>query len=118
MVRGGTLKLREIEFIEAARALGVSRPKILTQHILPHIMPMILITAALDFSGLVLAEAILSYVGMGVDSTLFSWGNMLNSGRLELARSPVVWWPVCGAFIFMFIFVLCLFPITTLFVIS
>ena len=66
----------------------------------------ILITLALDFSGLVLAEAVLSYVGVGVDPTSFSWGHIINGARLELARSPTVWWPLFGAFLFMFVLVL------------
>ena len=57
-------------------------------------------------SSLVLAEAVLSYVGVGVDPTAFSWGNMINSARLDLAREPVVWWPLFSAFIFMFSLVL------------
>ena len=60
----------------------------------------------LDFSGLVLAEAVLSYIGVGVDPTSYSWGNMINGARLELARAPVVWWPLFSAFLFMFVLVL------------
>jgi peptide/nickel transport system permease protein len=55
-------------------------------------MHIVLITVVLDFSGLVLAEAVLSYIGVGVDPTTNSWGNMINGARLELAREPVVWW--------------------------
>jgi len=65
-------------------------------------MHIILITIVLDFSMLVLAEAVLSYVGVGVDPTTYSWGNMINSARLELAREPIVWWPLLAAFIMMF----------------
>jgi peptide/nickel transport system permease protein len=53
-----------------------------------------------------LAEAILSYVGVGVDPTTPSWGNMINTSRLELAREPMVWWPLLAALIFMFFLVL------------
>jgi peptide/nickel transport system permease protein len=60
----------------------------------------------LEFSGLVLAEAVLSYVGIGVDPTTNSWGNMINSARLEMAREPIVWWSLMAAFIFMFTLVL------------
>jgi peptide/nickel transport system permease protein len=60
----------------------------------------------LDFSGLVLAEAVLSYIGVGVDPTTYSWGNMINGARLELAREPVVWWQLGAAFTFMFTLVL------------
>ena len=69
-------------------------------------MHIVLITLVLDFSGLVLAEAVLSYVGVGVDPTMMSWGNMINSSRLELAREPIVWWPLVSAMLFMFSFVL------------
>lgn len=106
ILRAETLKLREMEFIQAAIALGVNQFKIIRRHILPNIMHMILITVVLDFSILVLAEAVLSYVGVGVDPTTYSWGNMINSARLELAREPVVWWPLLAAFIMMFILVL------------
>ena len=73
---------------------------------MPNIMHIVLITIVLDFSGLVLAEAVLSYVGVGVDPTTMSWGNMINSSRLELAREPVVWWPLLAALSFMFVLVL------------
>ena len=69
-------------------------------------MHIILITVVLDFSGLVLAEAVLSYVGVGVDPTTYSWGMMINSARMELARVPIVWWSLTAAFIFMFMLVL------------
>jgi len=53
-----------------------------------------------------LAEAVLSYVGVGVDPTTYSWGNMINEARLELAREPMVWWCLAAAFAFMFALVL------------
>lgn len=102
LLRGETFKLRQLEFIQAARALGLPRYKILMKHILPNVMHIVLITVVLDFSMLVLAEAVLSYVGVGVDPTTMSWGNMINSSRLELAREPMVWWPLLAALIFMF----------------
>lgn len=106
ILRGETLKLRESEYVLAARVLGVNGFTILHRHILPNLMHIILITVVLDFSGLVLAEAVLSYVGVGVDPTMISWGNMINSARLEMARDPVVWWSLTAAFISMFILVL------------
>lgn len=106
LLRGETLKLRNLEFIHASRALGVHRIKIIFRHIMPNVMHIVLITLVLDFSGLVLAEAVLSYVGVGVDPTTISWGNMINSSRLELAREPIVWWPLLAALVFMFVFVL------------
>ena len=60
-----------------------------------------MITIVLDFSGLVMAEAVLSYINIGVDPTMESWGNMINSARLEMAREPVVWWSLVAAFFFM-----------------
>jgi len=106
LLRAESLKVREYDFVMAARSLGVSNFRILLRHILPNVMHIIIISIVLDFSGLVLAEAVLSYVGVGVDPSMMSWGNMINSARLELARSPMVWWPLSAAFLFMFALVL------------
>jgi peptide/nickel transport system permease protein len=106
MLRGEAMKLREVDYIEAAVAFGVSKFKIMTRHLLPNVMHIVMISVVLDFSGLVLAEAVLSYVGVGVDPTMNSWGNMINGARLEMAREPMVWWSLTAAFIFMFILVL------------
>jgi len=69
-------------------------------------MHLVIITMVLDFSGLVLAEAVLSYINIGVDPSTYSWGNMINTSRLEMAREPIVWWSLTAAFIFMFTLVL------------
>ena len=106
LLRGESMKLRESEYIQAAVSFGVSHARIITRHILPNVMHIVLITVVLDFSGLVLAEAVLSYVGVGVDPTMNSWGNMINGARLEMAREPVVWWSLLSAFLFMFTLVL------------
>jgi len=106
LLRGESLKLREAEYIQAAQSFGVSHGRIITRHILPNVMHIVLITVVLDFSGLVLAEAVLSYVGVGVDPTMNSWGNMINGARMEMAREPVVWWSLLSAFLFMFALVL------------
>ena len=106
LLRAETLKLREMEYVQAARALGVRQGNILLHHILPNVFHLVLISVALDFSSLVLAEAVLSYVNIGVDPTTESWGNMINSARFELAREPVVWWSLSAAFVFMFALVL------------
>lgn len=106
LLRGEALKLREIEYVQAARSLGLKHFSIISKHIIPNVMHIILIAVALDFSGLVLAEAVLSYVGVGVDPSTYSWGTMINGARLEMARMPMVWWSLCSAFIFMFILVL------------
>lgn len=105
-LRGEALKLREIEYIQAAHAFGVRHWVILTRHIVPNIMHIVMISIVLDFSGLVLAEAALTYIDIGVDPSMESWGNMINSARLELAREPVVWWSLAAAFVFMFALVL------------
>jgi peptide/nickel transport system permease protein len=106
LLRGEALKLRELEYIQASTAFGVRHLVILARHILPNIMHIVLIVVVLDFSGLVLAEAVLSYVGVGVDPSTNSWGNMINGARLEMAREPMVWWSLLAAFAFMFILVL------------
>ncbi|MEE9493073.1 MAG: ABC transporter permease [Gammaproteobacteria bacterium] len=106
LLRGESLKLKELEYVQAADAFGVSGLRILTRHLLPNLTHLILIAVVLDFSGLVLAEAVLSYVGVGVDPTMLSWGNMINRARLEMAREPMVWWSLLAAFIFMFTLVL------------
>jgi peptide/nickel transport system permease protein len=106
LLRGESLKLRTLDYVEAARAFGVSHTRILGRHIFPNVFHLVLIAIVLDFSGLVLAEAVLSYVGVGVDPSMYSWGNMINGARLELAREPVVWWQLGAAFVFMFTLVL------------
>lgn len=107
LLRGEAMKLRDLDYVQAATAFGVGHFTIIVRHILPNVMHIVLISVVLDFSGLVLAEAVLSYVGVGVDPSMISWGNMINSARLEMAREPVVWWPLLASFIFMFVLVLC-----------
>ncbi|MFU8790075.1 MAG: ABC transporter permease [Methylobacter sp.] len=106
LLRAETLKLREMEYVQAAQALGVKQGTILLRHILPNVMHIVLISVVLDFSSLVLAEAVLSYINIGVDPTTYSWGNMINGARLEMAREPIVWWSLTAAFVFMFALVL------------
>jgi hypothetical protein len=78
----------------------------MVRHILPNVMHIVLIALVMDFSGLVLAEAVLSYVGVGVDPTTISFGTMINAARLEMAREPMVWWSLAAAFVLMFLLVL------------
>ncbi len=106
LLRGESIKLREVDYVQAATAFGVGHFQIISRHILPNVLHIVLITVVLDFSGLVLAEAVLSYVNIGVDPTMNSWGNMINSARLEMAREPVVWWSLVAALLFMFTLVL------------
>lgn len=106
LLRGEVLKLREVDYVQAAAAFGVRHGTIMVRHLVPNVMHIVLIQVVLDFSGLVLAEAVLSYINIGVDPSTNSWGNMINSARLELAREPVVWWSLAAAFVFMFTLVL------------
>ena len=106
LVRGETLKLRELEYIQSARAFGVSTPRVLWRHIIPNLMHLVLINTVMQFSSFVLAEAVLSYVGVGVDPKTASFGVMINTARAELAATPLVWWSLTTAFGFMFLIVL------------
>jgi peptide/nickel transport system permease protein len=106
LLRGEALKLRELDYVQAAEAFGVSHGRIIARHLLPNVMHIVLIALVMDFSGLVLAEAVLSYVGIGVDPTTISFGTMINTARMELSREPVVWWSLAAAFVFMFTLVL------------
>lgn len=106
LLRAETLKLSQLEYVQAARAFGVPRARILRRHIIPNVMHIVIIALVMDFSGLVLAEAVLSYVGIGVDPSMISFGTMINNARMELSREPVVWWSLAGAFVAMFVLVL------------
>ncbi len=106
LLRAEVLKLREVDYVLAARALGSNWFTIIRKHLLPNVMHIVVITLVLDFSFLVMAEAVLSYVGVGVSPMTISWGNMINGARLELARDPIVWWPIFAAFLLMFLLVL------------
>jgi len=106
LIRAETLKITQLGYVQAAHAFGVSHTRILVRHIMPNVVHIILITFVLDFSGLVLAEAVLSYIGVGIDPSMGSWGNMINGARSELSREPAIWWTLSGAFFFMFVLVL------------
>ncbi len=106
LVRAETLKLRELEFVQAATAFGVAPARIMARHILPNVMHLVLITTVLSFSDLILYEAVLTYVGVGVDPSTSSFGGMINLARSEMSRDPVVWWSFASAFGFMVTLVL------------
>jgi len=106
LVRAETLKLRELDFVQAATAFGVSSSRIMGRHILPNVMHLVLITTVLNFSDLILYEAVLTYVGVGVDPSMSSFGGMINLARNEMSREPVVWWSFAAAFAFMVALVL------------
>jgi peptide/nickel transport system permease protein len=105
LVRGETLKHREREYVRAARALGVSHLRIMFRHILPNLLPIVIISTTLSLSGLVLAEVILTYLGLGVEAGVGSWGAMIDAARLELAREPVVSWNLTAASVAVFVLV-------------
>ena len=88
LVRGQVLKARELEFVQAARALGAGTPRILFRHVVPTTMPAVMVQATLGMAGAILAEASLSFLGLGVQPPTPSWGTMLNGGRLHLLDAP------------------------------
>lgn len=106
LLRAEAMKLRELDYIHFATTIRVPTIKILFRHMLPNVTHIVLINIILDFSGLVLAESVLSYVGVGVDPSLYSWGNMINAARLELSRDPTVWWPLITVMVLMLALVL------------
>jgi len=106
LLRAESLKLRELEYVQAARAFGASHWGIMRKHLLPNVMHIVLITVVLEFSGLVLYEAVLSYLGIGVDPTMNSFGSMIDMARLEMSREPMIWWNLATAFTFMLALVL------------
>lgn len=106
LLRAETLKLRELDYVHAARAFGVSHWRIMSRHLLPNVMHLVLITVVLEFSGLVLYEAVLSYLGIGVDPSMNSFGSMINGSRFEMSRDPMIWWNLLAAFVFMLALVL------------
>ncbi len=97
LLRGETLRQSERPYVAAARALGQSHWKIITRHLLPNVMHLVLINFVLGFSSLVLAEAILSYLGVGAPVGTASWGAMIDSARNELSREPQIWWNIAAA---------------------
>jgi peptide/nickel transport system permease protein len=88
LVRGQVLAAREREFVEAVRALGASDLRIVVRHILPNIIQPVIVQAAIGMAGAVLAEATMSFLGLGVAPPTASWGSMLNDGRSHLFDAP------------------------------
>jgi peptide/nickel transport system permease protein len=106
LLRAETMKLSQLEYVQAATAFGVRSVRIMVRHILPNVVHLIIITTVLDFSALILYEAVLSYVGVGVDPAMNSFGGMINLARTEMSRDPLVWWSFAAAFAFMVTLVL------------
>ena len=88
LVRAQVLAAREKEYVEAARALGANDLRILVRHILPNIIQPVIVQAAIGMAGAILAEATMSFLGLGVPPPTASWGTMLNDGRAHLFDAP------------------------------
>ncbi len=88
LVRAQVLALREREFVQAARSLGASDARLLLRSILPHTFPPVLVQAAVGMAAAVLAEATLSFLGLGVQPPVATWGAMLNAARSHLFEAP------------------------------
>ena len=88
LVRGQVLRARELDFVQAAKALGASTARILARHVIPTTLPAVSVQATLGMGGAILAEAALSFLGLGVQPPTPSWGTMLNYGRGHLLDAP------------------------------
>ncbi len=88
LVRAQVLAVREREFVEAARALGASDMRIIVRHILPNIIQPVIVQAAIGMAGAILAEATMSFLGLGVPPPTATWGAMLNDARSHLFDAP------------------------------
>ena len=104
LIRGETLKVRNMEYVEAARALGASDFRILFRHVLSNVIYLVIIEMTLDFSALVMSEAVLTYIGIGAEPGTGSWGRMIMMADRELANA--IWWNLAGASVFLFTLVL------------
>jgi peptide/nickel transport system permease protein len=88
LVRGQVLRAREFEFVQAARALGAGTPRVIVRHVVPTTLPAVLVQATLGMAGAIIAEAALSFLGLGVQPPTPSWGTMLSGGRVHLLDAP------------------------------
>jgi peptide/nickel transport system permease protein len=107
-VRGQTFALREREFVIAARTVGAGQLRIMTRHILPNVMPLIIVLAAIDVGTIILIESALSYLGLGINPPTPSWGNMLTNAAAYFVRA---WWLVLSPGFMIFLTVLALYLI-------
>ncbi len=88
LVRGQALRARELDFVQAARALGAGSPRVVLRHVLPTAFPAVVVQATLGMAGAIIAEASLSFLGLGVQPPTPSWGTMLDAGRAHLFDAP------------------------------
>jgi peptide/nickel transport system permease protein len=107
-VRGQTLSLREREFVTAGRVAGASNARLVFRHILPNVLPLVIVLTAIDVGTLILIESALSYLGLGISPPTPSWGNMLTRAAQDLSRGP---WLVYSPGAAIFLTVLCLYLI-------
>lgn len=89
IARANTLSVREREFVQAARAVGAGEGRVLLRHVLPSILPPLLVVGAVNMSNVILAEAALSYLGLGVQPPTPAWGSMVSEGR---SVQSIAWW--------------------------
>lgn len=106
LLRAETMKVSAMEYVTAAHAFGVGPWTIMRRHVFPNVVHIVLIVSVLNFSGIVLYEAVLSYVGVGVDPTMESFGSMINAASGEMSRSPAIWWNLVASFLFLLTLVL------------
>ncbi len=92
IVRGQVLSLKERSFVQAARALGQSHPRIVMRHILPNILPIIIIYLTLTVPAVILDESFLSFLGLGIQPPQASWGSLLSEGAQAINPLKVYWW--------------------------
>jgi len=95
MVRGQILSLREMEFMQAAEATGIRVSRKIFKHLVPNVMPIIIIIATMDLGGIILTESVLSYLGVGISFPYASWGNMVYSvtNSIILKNYLNIWLP-------------------------
>jgi ABC-type dipeptide/oligopeptide/nickel transport system permease subunit len=103
LVRAEVMKHKDREYVQAARALGFGTRRIMLKHMLPNVFHIVIIYFTLSFVGVISLEVFLSFVGIGVEATLPTWGQMITGARTELQRDPSVWWPLTFATLALFI---------------
>jgi peptide/nickel transport system permease protein len=108
LARGQTFALRERDFVTAARTIGATPVRIMFRHIFPNLLPLMIVIAAIDVAGIILAESAISYIGFGIQPPVPSWGNMLNNASTFLFKGPHL---IYGPGIAIALTVLCLYLI-------
>ena len=106
LVRGQVLALKEREFVEAARAIGAPARRIMSRHLFPNILPLMIVLTMIEVGQLILQESAISFIGFGIQPPTPSWGNMLTNAAQYLGKAPYLIYPPCVA---VFVTVLCLY---------